>query len=354
MLSLSRYQDDINNTTREWYTRNRDFGSAYSRAFTSYWDTIKKQVDADRAAAERKAQLVMLALSLAGGSALLSVFGKSATKAVASDLAKDAALNMTVNRGWEKAFNALAWADANPAVNFVFGKLWDDEVAKRMTTEMTNVLKKIPDEAKLPTGPVGIQPQPLEFQNDLMNHTDRCANAASAAGTFIHDSFGGEGALAQLRKTSAFFQVPKTQIDKVKMADRIELALWMKFTLDQDYLEKGYIELTGRDSGELWRKVVTSRESIDANPWKKSYPHSSTGEHGWRQQYESVGYKKIGDVIRKRINELYKNNNIGSWIFSSSIKGHANASKETLRNAQTTLFQLADRNAREIQTALTF
>ncbi|MDN3721834.1 hypothetical protein QW131_28325 [Roseibium salinum] len=67
MLSLSRYQDEINNTTREWYMRNRDFGSAYSRAFTSYWETIKAQVDADRAAAERKAQLVMLALSLAGG-----------------------------------------------------------------------------------------------------------------------------------------------------------------------------------------------------------------------------------------------------------------------------------------------
>ncbi|MDN3721831.1 hypothetical protein QW131_28310 [Roseibium salinum] len=111
--------------------------------------------------------------------------------------------------------------------------------------------------------------------------------------------------------------------------------------------------MTGRERGQIWRRVITSRESIDVNPWKKDYPQSTYAGGSWRQPFESVQYKSIGEVIRKRINELYKSNNIDAWLFSSSIKGHANASQATLRNAQTTLVQLAERNARVIQSAIT-
>ncbi|MDN3721833.1 hypothetical protein QW131_28320 [Roseibium salinum] len=51
---------------------------------------------------------------------------------------------MTVKRGWDRAFQTLAWADSNPAANFVFGKLWDEQVAKRATSELTSALKKNP------------------------------------------------------------------------------------------------------------------------------------------------------------------------------------------------------------------
>lgn len=99
-----RFQTDTTIARKLWKINNRNFGSAYERAVTSYLDTIKMQESADRAAAERRGMLVMLAFSLAGGSALASLFGKAASKAVAADLAKDAAPKLTVEKGWNQTF----------------------------------------------------------------------------------------------------------------------------------------------------------------------------------------------------------------------------------------------------------
>src|SRR5262245_48933800 len=114
------FQDAVRETNKAWFnTVISPLGSAYERARNRYLRKIEEQEGAGRRAAESEARLVMLALSLAGGSVLATMFGQAAAKLVAADLAKSHLLELTVRKGWERAFDALAWADKNPWANFV-------------------------------------------------------------------------------------------------------------------------------------------------------------------------------------------------------------------------------------------
>lgn len=329
-----------------WNTQqNRNLGSAYERAERTYLATLKKQEEADKAAAERKAQLIMLALSLAGGSALSVLFAKTVAKEVAADLIQDAALKVVVEKGWDRAFTVLAWTNKNATAKFVLGKLWDDAGSK-LSSKISDNFKQIEQGAKtVAPGVKAIQnPGPLEFQNGLMNFTDRLHSSVLLTGQWLYDELGGEKVLERFMKTSPFFKTPQQQMDVAKTAINIELIFWMKYMLSLDYIaglkwySSGLVSMSSR---------VVSKTSIDVSPWSKKYPRMPRRHH-FDMPDSEIRYQQAGDIVRKRINELYSTV-IGGQLFSKAYGGadsvYNRVSQETLRLADTTLNQMAVRNA---------
>ena len=293
--------------------------------------------------------LVMLAFSLAGGSVLATMFGKASAKAVASQLASDAALRLTTEKGWEKAFQALAWVDKSATAKFVMGTVWD-EAASRITTEVSASLKDLGSVKGFTTdtgiGKIG----PVEFQNQLMNYTDQWYRAVLATGRWVYNSsWGGQKTLDAFQKASPFFKTPKKQLSIAKTADRLELVFWMKYVLGLDYVQSGVYQ----ERGAGYKRVETSRKSIDVNPRDKAYPKQfESRDHGFG--FQKVQYQQAGKVIHKRINELH-DALMGGPLFHSdedTYPGQSNASLTTLRMAELALMALSSSNARMIKQAL--
>lgn len=326
-----------------WNTQqNRNLGSAYERAERTYLATLKKQEEADKAAAERKAQLIMLALSLAGGSALSVLFSKTAAKEVVADLVQDATLKVVVEKGWERAFTVLAWTDKNATAKFVLGKLWD-EAGSKLSSKVSDNFKQLGQGAKtVAPGVKAMQnPGPLEFQNGLMNFTDRLHSSILLTGQWLYDEMGGEKALERFMKASPFFKTPPQQMDVGKTAINIELIFWMKYMLSLDYMaglkwhSSGLVSMSSR---------VVSKTSVDVSPWSTQYPKASRRHHFDMPDTE-LRYQQAGSIIRKRINELYSNV-IGGQLFRKESGGAYNrVSLETLRLADNTLNKMSIRNA---------
>lgn len=360
LTTWDKFLDDCLTAQTRWNTNyNRPFGSAYERAEKRYLATLKAQEEADKAAAERKAMLLTLALSLVGGSVLSAVFAKAALKEVAGQLAKDAAMKVTVNRGWERAFNALAWTDRNATAKFVLGKLWD-EAEGRVSNEVQAKLKALPKHAKLPSLQTadesdddGRQPRgPLEVQNTLQTFSDNWFLSVKAAGRWA-EPWGGQEALDRLRHSSPFFKFPRTPLFVDQTSVRIELALWMKYVLDLDYIETGRVYRPASNFAKP-RTVPTSRTSIDVDPWSVKYPRrlkQPPGSNSSYITYAAVKYGRLGGVIKKRINKQHEKV-MGKPLFTKAFEDYDKPSIGTLRIAHNTLQRLSMDNAMAIKAAI--
>jgi len=344
--AYDRLQDKIRETKNLWNNRaSYPLSSSYERARDTYLTTLKEQKELDRLNAEKKAQLVMLALSLAGGSVLATFFGKAAAKTVAAEIVSNSALNIVVNKGWERAFSALAWTDKSAGMKFVLGSLWD-EVGNRITKEVSDKIKEVPKNitpAKL-KGKATIK-GPVEYLGELLSLVNRWENAVMATGRWLYDSPGGEAAIKTFQKSSPFFKLPKRKLDVGITANKMELSFWMKYLLDSDFLETGYWKETGR--GISMRRVSTGRKPINVNPSNPKYPkaYKQTGSFGG-VDYSRVGYDNAGEVIRKRINLLHKKAKGQNFFTEKRV------SKQTLQKAQQTLQNLASQNANIVKAQL--
>ena len=325
--------------------QNRNFGSAYDRALTTYAKTLKDQQDADQKAAEARATLIMLAFSLAGGSALSTLFGEAALKTVAGKLVQEAALNTVVKYGWERAFDALAWTTSNKTALFVIGTVWDgaQDQAKQKVTE---ALKAIPASATVSPSDSDQNPSSLEFQNSLLNYTDKCEIALRTYGETLASRPNSGAALAALASSSPFFKAPKQALNVDTAAARMELSFWMKYVLGRDAFQEGhYQEVYGAMHGV--KAVVDKTTPITTSPLSQNFPAAYKSD-GY--SFSKVTYQPVGDVVKKRIDTVY-----GTVFPSQSFFGpgdYDNESNLTVRAAEVTLRQLAMKNAATVKASI--
>ncbi len=322
-----------------WAKQMRDVGSSYERAVTSYHTTLKAQESADAAAAQKKAALVMLALTVASGSVLGLVFGKTAGKAVAADLAIDTICknNMT------KTFNALAWADSNVAANFAIGKAWD-HLAADAKSKLNKHITAATVAAKLPVGTLGQTVGPVEYLSNLMNMLDDLQSAALLHGrSFI--AKGDMAGLETFKKQSPFFQVKPEPVNKDLTAKRIELGFWMKYILNRDYITYYRTMTSSAGMGNSTYTKKMTRPIMEA-PSSPDYPGNQSNHAG----RANIGYNEIGSIIAKHINELCQGTNMcGGRFMDDSIHIFSNnISGIVIKKAETTLNELSQNNAKAI------
>lgn len=325
-----------------WELQNRNFGSAYSTAFRKYNDTLEKQKDADKEAAEATATMVMLALSLAGGSVLTAVFGEEALGKVLAKRVQDAALNAVVKYGCVQAFNALAWTVSDKTARFVIGKLWE-EGGKQVKDKFEAGLKEAKKFAEVPESQ-GEPLDPLQYQNNLQNYTSGSDLVLARIAQSLPNGASTEATLGAIASGSPYFKGPKS-VFFPGAAERIELVLWMRYVLGQDAVQRGeYQEVYGALHG--MKAVVTSTEPIKASPLSRDFPSwQSTGG-----SFQRVVYQPVGDIIKKRVDAVY-----GAAFHGQSFFGpgdYENTSYLSLRAAEVTLRQLATQNAQMVRASV--
>lgn len=350
----ANFQRKVKGARSDWDTNyNRPFGSAYERARDAFLKHLKDQEKKNQADAE----LVMFALSLCGGAILGALFAKTAAKEVAGALAKNAAMEMTWSRGYKKAFQAVKWTSENASAKFVLGALFD-EAQKRGSAELKRSLQATSEIDPLSALGRGHQ----EVQNRLMSYTQRQDKAVTDAGWWaLTDS--GEGGLNSLYETSSYLKAPQKELSIEKTANEIEAALWMKYILNRDYVEKSTTSsISAPSPSGSTSSVVTVRMPIDESPLSKSYgknlPASNTEVSNEylvtmrKTTSQRIVYDQVGSVVKKAIDANHKRVFGGGPFFTPGAGPYERVSLETLRLADLNLTTLSDRHAKRAQIAL--
>jgi hypothetical protein len=240
---------------------------------------------------------------------------------------------------WKRAFQVAAFVHDNETAQFVLGELWSkasellsSEVKSSFEESTTNYSGlNVKDGLTTP----GNQKSKMEL---WLESVDLKAREAAEAVK------GKSAELHKLVNAPYFTYAPKVALDEEKAAGEIELSFWMKFLMDLDYLEVGRWEVvrSHRDL-ERVRQTVTSRAPIDVNPRAKEYPKS----YDSGAKFQRVGYRQIGDIVIKRIDELnmvhYKQNFFEreDGFFGPNIE---EISRSVIIKAYTNLAGLCNRN----------
>ncbi|POF30480.1 hypothetical protein [Roseibium marinum] len=345
----SKYMDrHLSEAQNKWTIRCNDFGSAYCIALNKFKDKLDEQEKRDKEKAEQRAALIMSALSLCGGSILMSVYGKSALKEVTAQVVKGKATAFAVHKGWDATKSAIAWTDQNATAKLIMGSLWD-EAQSKVTAPLKEALAQVEQKATLPKGGHDGKTYAQVFQNNLVNLVLGWSIGVSQTARWVHEHLKGEASVQTLLNSSPFFHPPKTAINIPEKASRIELAFWMNYILGRDYMKT--TTYNKRPGFRGFEKGVVERKTIDTNPWSRSYPRPHRTNTPEAATYHEVKFQEIGDVVIKRINELYQGV-FGGPFFLPGTDFYGNVTHETVRCAHTAVLQLANSNAVDVKRSL--
>ena len=356
--SYENFQDARTNAQNRWETRFvKPYGIAYNEAYLSFNETIKEQEEADKAAREAAMQFALFALSLCGGSILTQVFGSAVLKEVAAKVAVDTVCNY----GMERAFKVAAFVERNKTAQFALGELWGKaegwigDKLKNKINGQQNKIKKSSELEELASNYQGIASfgkDPLTVQNSLSIWVGELYDIVLNTGNVINNQFDGDAKIHLLNAlTSSLFitSAPEIRLDEGQVRKDIELTFFMKHVLDMDYHVKGKVTMGNKYQPVIHKPV--SKTSIQTSPIRADYPHyKSSGREfptGAGYDYQDVEYQQIGDIIRKRINDLHKEK-FGSDFFQPNEK----ISRNTLVRAEITLGKLEERNLNTLQKSV--
>jgi len=293
-------QDDIKDTWK-LYAIN-PYSGAYETALESFKATLKAQEDADKAAAKLKFDLLMLGLSLCGGGILTAAFGTTVMKTIASD----AAIHVICRYNMERAFRAANILATNKTAGFIAGKVWD-EAEKRATDFVSGEVQKGMEQnaGNFPsTQKIGAVKMSTSLEDFVLEAKVKAA--AVAKGIRDNPKIKNDDKIAQVSKLkqSKFWNPPQKSVDNGSLADEIELAFYMNMVMNTDYLvsyETYYVSVSdGLGHGREGRIRNYQKKEITESARDKKYPMDYRSERG------TIDYERIGDEIRKRMNELYK------------------------------------------------
>ncbi|MEH6873248.1 MAG: hypothetical protein V7849_02385 [Candidatus Competibacter sp.] len=347
------FQDALRDASRYWKMHFvLPYSSAYNSAYQSFEDIIKAQKEADKAALERKMQLAMFALSFCGGSIFTHVFGSAVLKEVAAKVAVDT----IINRGMERSFRAAAYIERNKTAQFMLGELWGkgegwvgdkikDGVDKKVTKD------QLEENNQNYTALSEFASHPMNMQNNLEQWLLKLEYISSKVGEMIADISNEETVkkpLDMLMSSYFFTAAPKESIQQKPVSEEIELTFYMKFILDLDYVRDFATDEERRKAGRQFLSIV--ERPITQSALGVDYPMAPKDELTpyVRGNVLEVGYRNAGDVIRGRINQLYKAT-FGSDFFEKNEK----ISRKTLARAEITLYRLEELNHSKILKTLT-
>lgn len=298
------------------------FVSKYTRAYEAAYDTFKgKLTEQQRKDAERREFLItmgFLALSLVGGSIMTAAFGFNSLKKGLSQAAlrglNGPVLDQIAKRNMEKAFRAAHFTADNATFHFVLGTAYDS-LEKHATDKIKEALKG--GAAQTSLGPVRITDddviasqlfdKPLTFMTHLDDYVNKLENGVLAAASqfeTVGPPRDPERMLRQLLASPFFMQIPV--VNEARLQDELEFMMWMNFLLGTDYWTESVVRMTGRERGQIWERVSSTKKEITLNPMDKAYPKGSMTMSGMTQTTKGVAFMRVGDVLRKRIDELHK------------------------------------------------
>jgi hypothetical protein len=96
---------------------------------------------------------------------------------------------------------------------------------------------------------------------------------------------------------------PKRSLDKSLIAIEIEIALFMKFLLDLDFL--AIVDYDERPRGGFI-KHISSRAPITKDPHSAKYTAARTMHPGFSTSYTEEHYTPVGEIMQDRIDGLCK------------------------------------------------
>jgi hypothetical protein len=303
--TIRKFNDDLGQMERLWKTYTiAPYALAYEAAFQSYEKTIKDQQEADKA----KAELILLALSLVGGGVMTAALGTVALKALASR----AAIHVICENNMERAFRAAYFVSNNKTANFIAGTVWD-ELEKRGKSHVTGKLKTaienmdqkpaaFPSAQKLTT--IAVKTSMEMFIGEAVIKAYKLAEGITEDATINADAKVKK--IINLR-TSKLWKPPEKSVDDGTLSDDIELSFYMNTVMNSDYLrtKEHYWDDNGR--GSSVRETRNHDEDIAVSPGSANYPNPSNNQ--------SIGYKKIGSIIKDRVNKLH-NKKFKEWFYN--------------------------------------
>jgi hypothetical protein len=358
--SYENFKDNRDSAKNRWETYFvTPYGSAYNEAYHAFMDTFKKQEEADKADLETIMQLALFALSLCGGSILTHVFGSAILKEVAAKVAVDT----IINRGMERSFRAAAFIERNKTAQFALGELWgkaEGWIGDKLKDKMKDERNKPKTSSELEEfagnylGLSSFGKDPLTVQNSLSIWVGELYEIILNTGTVINNTFDGDVKSHMLKNLSSslFITCAPTPVSNPlgEASIDIELTFFMKYILDLDYKVQGefYGDTYGPDPFRPY--YSETQEKINASPTRVDYPVRTkpikSKDGGYK--YQDIRYIQAGDIIRGRINELYKKK-FGSDFFKKNEK----ISRNTLARAEMTLNMLEGLNHNKILKTLT-
>lgn len=303
---LRRYMDEIDNKARHW-NRNvgRPYVRAYDAAFSSYNNAWNEQKEDDKT----KAELFVLAASIATGSVMMAVLATSSLRVVAGRVLLDTICKYNLNR----TFEVLHFTATNKAAMFAIGKVLD-ESRSRIGKEIQQAALKA-----MTSGSIVPSASAINYFTRISDFVDTNAICAHETAVAIRDSdlstVEKDRLVEQLEQASFYNPPPLGCINEQTLANRMELSFFMSDILNSDYLVERVTEtlsnpMLAAKVGAV--PVSTRRTPIEAMPRdRQNYPHQyrSQANHPREGQNtsHSVEINGPGRKVRDRIDTLHKN-----------------------------------------------
>ena len=239
---------------------------------------------------------------------MTAAFGSAAAKTLASD----AAMNLIYRYNMSRAFTVAHIMSTNKTAGFIGGKVWD-EMEKRVGDKISGAIKP-----KMAETPANFPSNSKKYQSELiqLDTHELCARSENqgsspwprASGTIPRWRVKKPLRSLPSLERAEFFSPPTKSVDDGKLADQIELSLYLYLVLKMDYVREvdHYVtaywgDLPG-DQAEIQTPIYKNTD-LEVNPDSPEYSQHLMSD---RMGVNELLYKDIGAVIRKKLNELYK------------------------------------------------
>ena len=265
---------------------------------------------ADQAATDKiKAELLMMVTTLAIGGGMSALFGSAVLRTVAVDRAVD----FVCRRNMERALNAMAWIEGNPAASFIAQGIWDG------TASILTARTKQRVEGLVSQSPLGADTvrNPLSFQNDLQRYLLTTVSAAHDVAAEVRDnrvlSEEGRNDIAEGLRNAPFFDNAPTRSvisDPARVRKELELLLYMGLVMNSDYIQETSYWMRGAHEGRSTRRIGAVTEAASGENYPRASSAHSHGPGHIRDTFRTVEYDRPGgryfSDIMDRVNELHR------------------------------------------------
>lgn len=291
------------------------FSLRYNNAYKYVTEKIKEDHEQRKATAQRNAELVVLALTIAGGGLGVVAFGAGGFKSglgalINRRIIEGSALNLVVKRNSEVGFKVLDIMQNNAAVLFLAGTTYD-EVMKKVSGSAVSAIKATAD-VKSFIAAVGADP--LSTKTNLERLLNRLAMGANE---YIDELNKMPDGTAKAEAFAAFengaFMRGPPKIDEDLLEKKIILALWMQHVLEHDFVKTSKQHFHQTKHGGQWSTVpgTTKLTPISQTPGgqgRNAYPKALnyTDIQRFRHTEHRVVYKDTSEAIDKLINQAHK------------------------------------------------
>ena len=310
------------------------FHNAYIDAHRNFMAKIDEQKKADEAAQKRIAELAMTALAFCGGQLCTAVFASAALKTHAAQLTLDTLYKHNMNR----TFTAVAFLTENKTAHLALGKLWEkgkDLLSSKLKKELEETNENYPSLADFTQ-----EPQKLRNHLELWMRSILAKVIAAEKEISTRNEQIRAVAVENLLDAPFLAQAPTKPLAGARTIEEIELAFYMRYMLELDYIAEGH-KVTRYMRGDNWDyEFVQKRTPINESPTSEKYPKDSRKGNDFTQ----VRFDRVGDILRKRIDELAK-----SRLGSAFFEANEHLSQKTLLRAEAKLTELAAVNIGEIK-----